>query len=48
MHVQLKAFLIALAAFAVFDAAVWHGQYREKALNKASMTAHWVTKQKWG
>ncbi|WP_158266448.1 hypothetical protein [Allosphingosinicella deserti] len=48
MNVQLKAFLIAVATFTVFDAAVWHGQYRDKAILKASMATHWVINQKWG
>ena len=48
MNVQLKAFLIAIAVFTVFDAAVWQGRYRGKAMLVASMTTHWVINQKWG
>jgi len=48
MNVQVKAFLIAIAAFTVVDAAVWHGRYRSEAMLKASMTAHWIVNQKWG
>ena len=48
MNVQLKAFLIALAAFTVFDAAVWGGRYRDMAVHKAVWTTHWVVDQNWG
>jgi len=48
MNVQLKALLIAVAVFTVFDAAVWGGRYRTKAVNKAVYTTHWVLEQDWG
>ena len=47
MNVQLKAFVIALAAFTVFDAAVWGGRYRDMAMHKAVYTTHWIIDQKW-
>jgi hypothetical protein len=48
MNVQLKAFLIGIAAFTIVDAAVWQGQYRAAAITRASMTAHWMLDQNWG
>ena len=47
MNVQLKAALIAVAAFTVFDAAVWGGQYRHMAVHKAVWTTNWVVNQNW-
>ena len=47
MNVQLKAFLIFLAAFLVYDAFVWEGRYRIKAVNKASWTIDWVMTRDW-
>ena len=47
MHVQLKAALVALAVFIVFDAALWDGRYRAIGIHKVSHTAHWVINQDW-
>jgi hypothetical protein len=47
MNVQLKTFLIAIAAFTIVDAAAWQGQYRKAAMLKASMTVHWLFDQDW-
>ena len=47
MNVQLKAFLIALAAFTVFDAAVWGGRYRDMTVHKAVYTTQWIVNQHW-
>lgn len=48
MNVQLKALMVAIAAFTIVDAAIWQGQYRTAAIAKASMTAHWMINQDWG
>ncbi len=47
MSTPFKSVLIALAAFTVFDAAVWGGRYRTATVNKAVYTAHWVMSQDW-
>jgi hypothetical protein len=47
MNVQLKALLVAIAVFTVFDAAVWGGRYRTVTVNKAVHTAYWVMNQDW-
>ena len=47
MNVQLKALLIAVAAFTVFDAAIWGGRYRTVTVHTAVHTAYWVMNQNW-
>ena len=48
MHVQLKAALVALAVFVVYDAAMWDGHYRTISIHKLSYTTQWVMNQDWG